>query len=123
MRFRGKVGDGKKYDSQTRVWEEELVNVFGYKPFQGTLNIYVRPNLNEEELLKNYDVINPFPDFVCVEGSIKDTQAHFCYSKKRKHQVISTFYVISEFKLRDKLSVKNGNWVEFTLKKKKDEAV
>jgi hypothetical protein len=25
--------------------------------------------------------------------------------------------------LRDKLNVKNGNWVEFTLKKKKDEAV
>jgi hypothetical protein len=24
--------------------------------------------------------------------------------------------------LRDKLNVKNGNWVEFTLKKKKDEA-
>jgi hypothetical protein len=25
--------------------------------------------------------------------------------------------------LRDKLNVVNGNWVEFTLKKKKDEAV
>jgi CTP-dependent riboflavin kinase len=31
--------------------------------------------------------------------------------------------VVSEFRLRDKLNLVNGNWVEFTLKKKKDEAV
>ena len=122
MKFLGKIGDGKGYDS-TRVWDESLTEVFGYKPFEGTLNIYVRPSLDEKELLETYDVVNPFPDFVCVEGIFGNVKSHFCYSKKRKHEEVSTFYVISEFKLRDKLNLKNGNWVEFTLKNKKDEAV
>jgi CTP-dependent riboflavin kinase len=122
MKLTGKVGDGRGYD-KTRIWNESLNKVFGYKPFEGTLNIHVRPNLKEKELLDNYKIVRPFEDFVCIEGKLENVKSHFCYSTRRKNEKISTFYVISESKLRDHLNLKNKDSVYFTLTKKKDEAV
>ena len=120
MKFMGKIGPGRRYDS-SRIWDEGLIDVFGYKPFEGTLNIYVRPNLKEDDVLKKFNLINPFKDFICIEGSVNGVKSYFCYSKNRKHKNISTFYVVSEFKLREKFNFKDAQWIDIELKEK-DEA-
>ena len=116
MKFDGFVGEGKKYDSEVREWNEELKDLFGFTPFEGTLNIAIRPIINEEKLLFNKNVITPFEDFNCLEGQINGYNAYFCYSKKRNHKDISTFYVISDVHLRSKLELENRKRVEIRIK-------
>ena len=110
IKLTGYVGKGKGYDS-SRQWPDHLTEVFGYKPFEGTLNIAIRPKLTEPDV-KDKDVVKPFNDFVCFSGTINNVPAHFCYSLKRKDlNEINTFYVISEHKLRDKLNLKDKDTV------------
>lgn len=116
--FTGYVGSGRKYDSEKRVWENNLVNVLGYEPFKGTLNIAIRPKLTEDEL-KEYLVPSPTSDFVCVLGTVNGKLCHLCYSNKKadKNNEVSTMYVISDVKLRDKLKLKDKDKVDVRILK------
>ena len=117
MEFKGYIGDGKKYDSEVREWEEHLKDLFGFKPFKGTLNVSVFPRIeNEKEFIENKSVIKPFKDFSCLEGELNGIKSYFCYSNIRGHKEINTFYVISDVHLRSELGFKNKNWVNITLK-------
>ena len=115
MRLKAYVGQGKGYDSATRLWGEHLKDIFGYVPFQGTLNVAIRPTLDEAELLAAYPVIEPFKDFICVAGEMQGVKVHFCYSRRRKTEEIGTFYVISELQLRDALGLTDKAQVEIEL--------
>ena len=112
MKLTGWVGPGKGYDSETREWTDGVEQVLGYPPFRGTLNISVRPKLNEEEMLAQFPVIEPFADFICLEGEINGVRAHFCYSRFRENKEISTFYVISQYKLREHLNLNDKDKVQ-----------
>ena len=117
MEFKGYIGDGRKYDSEVREWEENLKDVFGFIPFKGTLNVSIFPRIeNEKQFIADKNVIKPFEDFSCLEGELNGIRSYFCYSNKRGHKNISTFYVISDVHLRSELGLKNKNWVNITLK-------
>ena len=118
MELFGYVGKGKGYDGGERNWGDNPEKIFGYPPFKGTLNIAIRPTLSEEYVLSNCNVITPFKDFVCLEGKINGIKTHMCYSKKRKEHIISTFYVISEIKLRDEFGFKDKDKIKIELKVK-----
>lgn len=118
MKLNGWVGKGKGYDSETRVWTDNLKDVLGYTPFQGTLNISVRPILSEQELLSKCLTVEPFSDFVCVEGQLNGVRAHFCYSRYRDGKDISTFYVISELKLREHFDLSDKDKVKVEIPEK-----
>lgn len=116
--FKGYVGSGRKYDSEQRVWNNNLINVLGYEPFKGTLNIAIRPKLTEDEL-KEYLVPSPCSDFTCVLGTVKGKLCHLCYSNKKAdlNNEVSTFYVISDVKLRDELNIKDKDKVDVRILK------
>ena len=114
IKLTGYVGKGKGYDS-SRLWPENLNNILGYEPFQGTLNVAIRPILKEEEV-KDLKAVQPFKDFVCFYGTINKVNAHFCYSLKRKNlDEINTFYVISDRKLREALNVNDKDTVSIEI--------
>jgi CTP-dependent riboflavin kinase len=115
MKLKGYVGQGKGYDSATRVWSDDLKDLLGYIPYKGTLNVAIRPVLDEAEVLSNYRVSEPFKDFVCLEGELEGVKVHLCYSRRRKAPEIATFYVISEIKLRDKLDLKDKDKVDIEI--------
>ena len=117
MIFQGYIGDGRKFDSQERVWGDELKELFGFTPFKGTLNIAIRPIIeNEYNFISGKNVIKPFEDFSCVEGEFNNVKCYFCYSNKRKHSYISTFYVISDVHLRSKFDLKKKDWININIK-------
>ena len=117
MKFKGYVGDGRKYDSEVREWGEELKDVFGFTPFKGTLNVAIIPRIeNEKEFIADKNVIKPFKDFSCLKGELNGVKSYFCYSHKRESEIINTFYVISDVHLRSELGLENKYWVNITLK-------
>lgn len=115
MKLKGYVGQGKGYDSATRVWSDDLKDVLGYVPYQGTLNVAIRPVLDEAEILARYRVTEPFKDFICLEGELEGVKVHLCYSRRRKAAEIGTFYVISDIKLRDELNLNDKDKVEIEI--------
>ena len=114
--IRGRVGSGKKYDSEKRKWDEQTTSILGYEPFQGTLNVGMSPKLNFKEVSR-FKSVKPFKDFVAIQSIIEnEIQAHCCYSIHRKaKQVISTFYIISNVKIRDKLNLSDGDLITIKL--------
>ena len=107
------VGSGKKYDSEKRVWTGSEEH-FGFVPYPGTLNVAIRPVLG----VSDKDVtIQPFEDFVCYEGRYNGELIWLCYSKYRNTDDISTFYVVSEHRLRDKYDLQDKQKIKIRIKK------
>lgn len=111
--YEGIVKSGYGYD-QKRNWNMAK-KIFQFNPFFGSLNILIKGKII---LTKTQKRINPFEDWSCIAGKINEEDVWFCFDSKKERTELQSVFVVSQYKLRDKLNLKDGDRVNIKIKDK-----
>ena len=124
--FKGKVisglGEGKYYTEQ-KGYSKQFKDKLGFNPHPGTLNVEIdNIEKNKLRLIKNYggSLIEGFKtkdrtfgDVVCFEAKINGSKGAIVLPKRSHYSNILEF--ISQYYLRDKLNLKDGDEVNIII--------
>ena len=126
IHFKGKVvsglGEGRYYTAQNG-YVEQFKQKLGFKPYPGTLNVEIEHiEKNKLRLLKNYDAIvvegfetgnRTFGGVRCLKAKISGVSGAIVLPLRSHYSNILEF--VSEFFLRDKLGLCDGDEVKIVI--------
>lgn len=113
MVFEGVVKSGHKEGSKyIKIYKDKIKKVIKKDIYEGTLNIKIN-FLIKKLKFKNLYIIDEFNNFGKVSITpckINNLDAYIILPEKTKHKYI--FEIISSYRLREKLNIKDGDKVK-----------
>ncbi|MFH0832972.1 MAG: DUF120 domain-containing protein [Candidatus Aenigmatarchaeota archaeon] len=133
MKLKGEVVSGvHRGKPLIRIYHLRLTGILGFEPFKGTLDIKMEKPIDirpystkaiEQVLLDGTKKVDAYlaPVILSFKG-----QSHICWAMR--HETIyssDTIEIVSKDKLKEKMSLKDGDEVEitFTEEKKKEKSI
>ena len=113
MTYKGFVKTGKGIDSKRNNWEE-IKNNFEFKPFKGTLNVFLNKEFSTSDFPCDFKIFDKFR-FTrgLLKANSKEKKVYIGF--KDNVPIVKMFFIVSDVKLRDELKLEDGDKVEVTL--------
>ena len=114
------IGEGKFYVS-LNGYMKQFIEKLGFKPYPGTLNVKLKPEYVKYRILLEKlpgiyiqgfsDGVRTYGGVKCFKATIKDVPAAILLIE-RTHHTPDIIEVISPYKLRDVLNLRDGDEIE-----------